>query len=314
MFLEVINKQDLSQSLVSVGITTYNRPNTLLLALRSVINQSYKNLEIIVSNDCSTDLQTENIARNYMKKDSRIKYFCHKEHKGVTLNFNFTVSKASGEYFMWLCDDDWIDSNYIAQCLQELKKNSNFVLVSGRTKFYWGNDFAYDGVKVNVLQEDRCKRIISFYDQVLGSGNPPNFGVIKTKYWTSVLLQNVMGNDYLVNANFAFVGKIKTLENVFIHRRLGGLSETVKKVAVNCNYSDFTIKYPFITFWLNIFKNIVWESKTYESLNWLVRLWLGVKFSVVTFLNIDKYFQRYKMHVVNQDKQANNISVVKVTN
>lgn len=281
--------------LVTVGITTYNRPLTLCETLKSVCEQTYENLEIIVSDDCSSSHDTEKIVKDFMSKDPRVKYIRHNEHKFLTFNFNSLVKRTSGEYFLWLCDDDYIDPDYITTCIKVLKEQPSYILACGKTKFYLEDQFAYEGAKINVLENNPKDRVISFYDQVLGSGNPIDFGVIKTKHWRKVNMKNIMANDYILNAGFAFLGKIKTLEDVCIHRRLGGLSETVKKTAIGNSYSSFTVMFPFLVFFINIFKDIAWESPIYKPLGIFGRMFLALRWGVVTFLNIEKYMTRYKM-------------------
>ena len=74
--------------LVSVGIPTYNRPEGLRRTLECITGQTYKDLEIIVSDNCSPGPETEAIAREFMAKDSRIQYFHQEENKGLMFKRN----------------------------------------------------------------------------------------------------------------------------------------------------------------------------------------------------------------------------------
>ncbi|MBN1168115.1 MAG: glycosyltransferase family 2 protein [Methanospirillaceae archaeon] len=95
--------------LVSVGIPTYNRPEGLRRTLNCITGQTYKNLEIIVSDNCSLGPETERVVREFMGRDSRIQFFQQNENMGVAFNFQFVLEKATGEYFMWAADDDeWL--------------------------------------------------------------------------------------------------------------------------------------------------------------------------------------------------------------
>jgi glycosyltransferase involved in cell wall biosynthesis len=110
--------------LVSVGIPTYNRPEGLRRTLEYIIGQTYKNLEIIVSDNCSPNLDVETVGREFAEKDHRVTYFRQKENTGV-YNFEFVLEKATGEYFMWAADDDEWDKEFISACVPLLQKNSN---------------------------------------------------------------------------------------------------------------------------------------------------------------------------------------------
>ncbi len=102
--------------LVTIGIPTYNRADGFLRhALESVIAQTYKNLEIIVSDNCSQD-NTEAVVRNF--GDPRVKYIKHNTNIGPLGNSNFCLNQATGEYFLQLHDDDAIDPDFIETCMK----------------------------------------------------------------------------------------------------------------------------------------------------------------------------------------------------
>lgn len=86
--------------LVSVDILIYNRPEDLHRTLECITGQAYKNLEIIVSDNCSPGPETEAVARGFMAKDSRIQYFRQEKNRGPMFNSKFVLEKATGEYFM----------------------------------------------------------------------------------------------------------------------------------------------------------------------------------------------------------------------
>ena len=107
------------EPLVSIGMPTYNRADGYLpLALDSALAQDYANLEIIVSDNASTD-GTEEFVRS--KGDSRIRYFRHPESIGGTNNFNFCVEQARGAYFLLFHDDDLIDPDFVSVCVRALQ-------------------------------------------------------------------------------------------------------------------------------------------------------------------------------------------------
>jgi glycosyltransferase involved in cell wall biosynthesis len=115
------------QPLVSIGMPTYNRADGYLpLALDSALAQDYPNLEIIVSDNASTD-GTEELVRS--KADSRVRYFRHEKSIGGTNNFNFCVEHARGAYFLLLHDDDLIDPDFISTCVRALDGDLNVGVV-----------------------------------------------------------------------------------------------------------------------------------------------------------------------------------------
>ena len=96
------------QSLVSVIIPTHNRLNLLRRAIMSVIGQTYKNLEIVIVSDGSTDGTNES-GDTLMEIDPRIKFFYFDKPRGGNVARNYGVSKSVGEYVAFLDDDDeWL--------------------------------------------------------------------------------------------------------------------------------------------------------------------------------------------------------------
>ena len=89
--------------LVSVVITTYRRASLVPRAIRSVQNQTYKNIEIIVVDDASPD-NTEEIVRSIA--DPRIRYLRHEQNKGLPAGRNTGIRAAAGQYIAFLDDDD----------------------------------------------------------------------------------------------------------------------------------------------------------------------------------------------------------------
>ena len=107
---------------VSIGIPVFNGANTLTKTIEAAINQDYTNLEIIISDNNSTD-DTQSIAENFQKKDSRIKYIRQEKNYGMTANFSKVFEYATGDFFMWAAHDDQHDPTFISKCLPLLVSN-----------------------------------------------------------------------------------------------------------------------------------------------------------------------------------------------
>ena len=103
--------------LVSVGITTYNRPDSLRKALESVVNQTYYNLEILISEDCTPCEETKAVLREYAALDPRVRCFHQEKNLGPPRNIRFVLEQAAGEYFMWADDDDVRDLRWVEALL-----------------------------------------------------------------------------------------------------------------------------------------------------------------------------------------------------
>ena len=109
--------------LVSVGLPVYNGDKTLNRAINSLLNQTYKNIEIIISDNCSTD-NTELICRNIASIDERIKYIRQDSNIGPQKNFQYVLKKSSAEFFMWAAHDDEWHQDFIKTNLTQLLNES----------------------------------------------------------------------------------------------------------------------------------------------------------------------------------------------
>ena len=101
---------------VTIAIPTFNRADSYLpQTLQCALSQTYPNLEIIVSDNCSTD-GTKALVTSI--DDPRLRYFRHEPNIGANNNFNFCFEQAKGIYLLLLHDDDIIDHDFVASCVQ----------------------------------------------------------------------------------------------------------------------------------------------------------------------------------------------------
>lgn len=105
---------------ISIIIPVYNVEKYLATCLDSVINQTYKNLEILLIDDGSTD-SSGLICEQYSKKDTRIKTI-HKKNGGLSDARNVGISYASGDYISFIDSDDFIDINTFTILNQYIKQ------------------------------------------------------------------------------------------------------------------------------------------------------------------------------------------------
>ena len=112
----------MKQEKISVIVPCYNVEKYVSKCLDSLINQTYKNLEIICVEDCATD-NTYNILKEYVKKDSRIKLIKNKKNGGLSYSRNEGIKNATGSYLSFIDSDDYVDNNFYEVLYKSLKKN-----------------------------------------------------------------------------------------------------------------------------------------------------------------------------------------------
>src|SRR3989344_4444322 len=100
--------------LVSIGFPVYNGADKMRPALESLLNQTYRNTEIIISDNASTD-DTEKVCREYAARDNRIRYVRQKENIHNVPNVELVMHESRGEYFVLGADDDWWHPEFISK-------------------------------------------------------------------------------------------------------------------------------------------------------------------------------------------------------
>lgn len=114
--------------LVSVCIPTRDRPDGLARTISCIQNQTYRNLEIIISDNASSDARVHDIATRAAENDPRIKYIRQTSNVGALANFESLIECARGKYFLLAADDDrWIPQ-FIENCVSVLEGDSSTAL------------------------------------------------------------------------------------------------------------------------------------------------------------------------------------------
>lgn len=202
---------------VLIIITTYNRPGYLQEALKSAMNQTYKNLEIVISDDSTND-DTEKIIGKYLEQDSRVKYY---RQKGFSGRDNFIwclryVKQTDAEYINWLMDDDVIYENKIERML----------------KYY----FEYESVSL----------VTSYRDIIDDNGDicEPGEAVKRIYDEDTVLVGEEAGKQMLIN-HWNYIGEFST---VLLRKSL--LNE--KYIFGWIDEKDFMLGLPDVSTWLQL--------------------------------------------------------------
>ena len=108
---------------IDILLATYNGEKYLREQIDSILQQTYKNIRLIISDDCSSD-NTMSILREYEKRDERVIVYSQQNNLGVIKNFEFLLSKVENELYMLSDQDDIWLSDKVEKTYDELKKNN----------------------------------------------------------------------------------------------------------------------------------------------------------------------------------------------
>ena len=114
-------KERLTQPLVSICLPVYNGAGRMHRAVDSLLGQTYPHIELILSDNCSTD-STPHICETYKNSDARVRFFRQQENIGQVRNMFASLQEARGEYVMLASDDDWWHPRFIEDVLSLLLK------------------------------------------------------------------------------------------------------------------------------------------------------------------------------------------------
>jgi glycosyltransferase involved in cell wall biosynthesis len=214
-----------------VGLPVYNGERYLAAALDSLLAQEYRDFEILISDNGSTD-GTEAICREYAARDPRIRYFREPMNRGAAWNFSRVATLAQGEYFRWACHDDLCDRRHLAMCVAALDAApSTVVLAYTRTTLIDEDGHATrahdDGLAtVGLPPHQRFKRIA----QRLGYSNIL-YGLLRREALAHTrLLGPYEASDYVLLAELSLVGDfIEIPEYLFMRRIHAGMSRQANR-------------------------------------------------------------------------------------
>lgn len=210
---------------VSIGLPVYNGKRFLAQSIDSLLAQTFRDFELIITDNASTDA-TEVICRDYAQRDSRIRYFRAEKNQGAAQNFNWAFEQASGEYFKWAADDDLHDPRFLEACVQTLDSDPGVSLCFTRTAFIDG-----DGVQIKehpypIDLSQASQRDV--FRLMLSGGHIVHeiFGLMRTAtLQESPLIGKYVGSDIVLLGHLALAGTYHQVpELLFFHREHEGRS------------------------------------------------------------------------------------------
>lgn len=221
--------------IISVGLPVYNGASHVESAIRSVMEQTFSNLELVISDNASTDA-TEEICRRMSREDSRIRYYRNAENQGAAANFNRVFELSRAPHFKWLGHDDVLDPKAMAKALDVMQEREDISIV------HWLERMTdEDG---NILREytpdqgfdiDGATPGARFRQMLLwrfrGFAGDPFFGLIRRTALESTRLQGRGANpNYLLMQELSLTGKFVTIPEVLAVRVYNDVRVTAPKM------------------------------------------------------------------------------------
>lgn len=226
--------------MISIIIPAYNAEKYILETINSVINQTFKDWELIIIDDGSTD-KTANIVKEFCENDKRINYY-YQKNSGVSVARNFGMSKAKGEYIAFLdADDIWLPE-FLKYTVNFLNNNNDTGLVNTNVQFIDSNNKKLDIYYTGVTDKDIGDLI---FFRLTNKTTGPSGTLIRTNIAKEIGgFNNILSNvaDKMFYIDISKITKLKNIDKVLWQYRFHTTSMHMNIKNMTTDYENFIIE------------------------------------------------------------------------
>jgi glycosyltransferase involved in cell wall biosynthesis len=204
---------------LSIGLPVYNGERFLRFALDAILNQTYRDFELIISDNASTD-STMRICQEYAARDSRVRYCRNLENVGSAENFNLVFAQARGQYFKWSAADDIISPTFLEKCIEVLDRDPSILLSYSRADRI-DSSGEVDGSYDYPMRVSHPSAHVRFSDLILVNHFCiAVFGVVRREVLAKTpLIGKYVGSDRVLLAELGLRGRFYEVPEYLFHRR-----------------------------------------------------------------------------------------------
>lgn len=250
--------------LVSIGVPVFNGEQFLRGALDSLLGQTYENLELIISDNASTDATGE-ICQEYAARDHRVRYDRNARNLGGAANMNRVFHLSVGDYFMWASDEDHWASDYVQSCMEVLAGSDRIILVGS-----WGTyidaeteecifvDKGFSTVGMNPSERFKLHKLAIHSGSYVAA---IFHGIYKRGPLSAVLpVWNLVLTDQLLLARLCFLGEFHVVPKLLMMKRR-------KKTAISWEtwHEEIGVNRSLLTNHSYIVRDILYQKIIFET-------------------------------------------------
>lgn len=223
--------------LVSIGLPVRNGAASLEGVVKAVLAQNYEPLELVISDNASTDC-TEELCRDLAAADGRVLYHRQPANVGLLANFIQTMKLASGDYFRWIGDDDSLDPTYISRCMDTFRADGRLILVTTQLQYVRpdGSVFASPSAEGMFDSDDPIERYERYVACLIDAVLPvdPLYGLIRRADVAAIQRRNTIREDEVFAGNLVLAGPWGHVPEVLgtRHLRTQRLADTARYLGV----------------------------------------------------------------------------------
>ena len=211
----------MNKPVASLGVPVFNGEAYLEECLSSLVAQPREDVEIVISDNASTDT-TEEICRSFAASDNRVVYLRHEENRGAAWNYNECVRESRGEFFSWTAHDDLRSPDFVDVSLTAFAEvGPDYAVVASGSEFidHLGATIGPDTDTMPARSNWPFVRLGTALAHVNFAA--PVFGMIRRDMLDKTrLIGPFVASDYVLICELAMLGKIAEVDEVLFYRRL----------------------------------------------------------------------------------------------
>jgi len=205
--------------LVTIGLPVFNRERFIRQSIESLLNQTFRDFDLIISDNASTD-NTGKICEEYARKDSRVRYFRNAENIGNPRNFNRVFSLSQSPYLKWSTSDDYWAPTMIERALEVMEADRSIALCYPKTILVdqeGENPRPYED-NLHLVGDDPKERFIQLLSQIRLAHQ--HTGLIRAESLSRThMLGDYPGSDVVLLAELTLYGKFFEIPERLYFRR-----------------------------------------------------------------------------------------------
>lgn len=290
--------------MIDILMATFNGEKYLREQIDSILNQTYSNFRLLISDDCSND-STRDILQEYVQKDKRVIVFLQNKNLGVVKNFEFLLEKVEGEYFMFSDQDDFWQKDKIQKSIDKLIQDNCDLVYS---------DLEVVGPKLELLNKSywdlkgftkKVKKYNNFESLYLNNYITGSTMLVKSKWKNKILpipsKSKYILHDYWTALIISKFGKLEYIDESLVKYRQHKSNEIGSKRKSDSIESFEEMRKLFIDVKLDHFKtfiknNDIFEDQKIQNLNKISYEYFDYlkKVKNISFKNIKLFWKLYK--------------------
>jgi glycosyltransferase involved in cell wall biosynthesis len=255
---------------LGIGLPVYNGKQFIQKKIESILNQTFTDFEIFITDNCSTD-GTGKICDEFAKKDQRIHVIHHEKNIGAKRNFYSSIKISKNEFFVWTAVDDLMDSTFLEKNIKQLKLNENIVGSISKIEYYsLKNKKDFKFIQLNSVLGTYEEKIRFF---LTNSSANLIYSVFKKKYLEKSLIKEPIGTwDSAIVLNVLRYGDINVLDEVLLKFFEEGISSMnlYKRVThVDSDMGNFSSSDSYFFKWCIKYLGLKIVLKNFDVFFWL---------------------------------------------